>query len=95
MSANVQNDFNWIESALKEQKSKGNDFLVGKGLTIADVMMQFSIEFIFARKLGTGEDVSKWTETNAWLKKTMERPAYKKAVEKSGYTLESYGKFKT
>ena len=93
LSANVQNDMKWIEGALKEQKSSGKEWLVGDNLSVADIMVQFSIEFIFARKLGTTS--SEWPETEAWLKRTMERPAYKKAVERSGYTLESYGKFKT
>lgn len=95
MSANIQNDFKWIESALKEQKEKGNEYLVGKGLTVADIMMGFSIEFILKRNLGIGDHDGQWSETKAWLKRCLDRPAYKKAVERSGYTLESYGKFKT
>lgn len=86
LSADIHNDLDWIESALKEQKSKGNEFLVGDGLTVADIMMQFSIEFIFKWKLGTRG--GNWPETEAWLKRTMARPAFKKAVEKSGYTLD-------
>lgn len=93
MSGNVQNDFNWIESALKEQKQIGNDFLVGDTLSVADIMMQFSIEFILERELGT--ERGRWPETEAWLKRTQERSAYKKAVERSGYTLDSKGQFKT
>ncbi|KAK5078796.1 hypothetical protein LTS08_004056 [Lithohypha guttulata] len=93
MSANVQNDLKWIESALKEQKERGNEFLVGKTLTAADIMMGFSIEFIFTRKLGT--QGGNWPETEAWLARMLERSAYKKAVEKSGYTLDSKGEFRT
>lgn len=93
MSGNIRNDLNWIEGALKEQKQKGHDFLVGDGLTVADVMMGFSIEFIFTRKLGTGN--GNWPETKAWLERVMARPGYKKAVEKSNYTLDSKGQFKT
>ena len=93
LSTNVQNDLNWLEGTLKEQKKNGKEYIVGDGLTVADVMMQFSIEFIFTRKLGTaGGD---WPETKAWLERVMKRPAYKKAVEKSSYTLDSKGKFKT
>lgn len=95
MSANVLNDMKWIEGALKEQKDKGNDYLVRKSLTVADIMMGFSIEFILTRKLGTGDHDGQWPETKAWLKRCMNRPAYKKAVERSGYTLESHGMFKT
>ena len=85
MSGNVQNDLNWLEGALKEQKSKGNEFLVGNQLTVADIMMGFAIEFIFARKLGTGDKT--WPEIEAWLHRLLQRPAYKTAAEKSGYSL--------
>lgn len=90
LSTNVHNDLNWIENELKTNKT---DFLIGNEVTIADIMMQFTIEFIFTRKLGT--EGGNWPETEKWLARTMERPAYKKAVEKTGYTLDSKGQFKT
>lgn len=95
LSANVHNDLNWIESALVEQKKKGHEYLVGEGLTVADVMMQFSIEFIFTRELGVKGMGGSWPETRAWLGRCMARSAFKTAVEKSGYTLDSKGQFKT
>lgn len=95
LSANVHNDLNWIESTLVEQRGNGKEYLVGDALTVADVMMQFSIEFIFKRELGVKGKGGEWPETRKWLARCMERPAYKKAVERSGYTLESHGQFKT
>lgn len=41
MSRNTQNDLSWLEGVLKEQKSKGYEWIVGKGLTVADIEMQF------------------------------------------------------
>lgn len=93
MSPNVQNDFRWIEGALKEQKAKGSGFLVGNGLSVADIMMVFSVEFIFERKLGMRK--GEWPETEAWLGRMMGRDAYKRAVGRSGYTLDSGGLFRT
>lgn len=95
LSANVHNDLNWIETALKEQRARGHDYLVGDRLTVADVMMQFSIEFIFARELGIKGKLAAWPETRAWLERTMRRPAYQRAVKKTGYTLDSKGEFRT
>lgn len=90
LSNNVNNDFRWIEGTLSQNKT---DYLVGNELTAADIMVQFMVEFITTRKLGT--DGSEYPETMKWLKRTMDRPAYKKAVEKTGYTLDSKGKFRT
>lgn len=97
MSANVHNDLRWIESTLKDQRNKDKDFLVGDGMSVADIMMQFSVEFIFTRKLGLGMDDAEkmYPETTAWLKRTMARQTYKNAVDKTGYTLDSKGQFKT
>lgn len=95
LSANVHNDLNWIENTLVEQAGKGKEYLVGEGFTVADVMMQFTIEFIFTRELGIKGMDDKWPETRKWLKRCMDRPAFKKAVEKTGYTLESKGAFRT
>ncbi|KAI1625326.1 glutathione S-transferase [Exophiala viscosa] len=80
LSTNVHNDFDWFESELE-----GKEYLVGKTVTAADILMGFNIEFIFARKLGTeGGD---WPNVTKWLSRVQQREAYKKAVEKSGYSL--------
>lgn len=93
MAANVLNDFRWIEGALKEQKRKGSEFLVGSELSVADIMMGFSVEFILERKLGT--ERGGWPETEAWLGRMRGRSAYMRAVERNGYTLDSKGQFRT
>lgn len=86
LSNNVKNDFNWLETELKEQKSKGQKFLVSDEVSGADIMMQFSIQFIFARKLGVSADGT-YPETEAWLKRTEETSGYQAAVKKTDYNL--------
>jgi len=93
LSGNVVNDFKWIEGALKAQREQGREYLVGEGLSVADVMMQFSVEFILERGLGVKK--GSWPETEAWLERTMVRDGFKIAVDKSGYTLDSKGQFRT
>jgi glutathione S-transferase len=41
LSKNVKNDLGWLESTLKAQRRKGRDWIVGDGITIADIQMQF------------------------------------------------------
>ncbi|KAK8165315.1 glutathione S-transferase [Phyllosticta citrichinensis] len=82
MSKNVKNDFGWLESEL--EKSLGG-FLVGKEVTVADVMMQFGVRFIFEKELGTKRD--RWPRTEEWLKRCEECEAYKRAVKKTGHVF--------
>lgn len=81
---NVCGSLEWLEAELKDGPSHGQ-FLVGTDLTAADIMMGFSIEIIFAMKVGT--ERQKWPMTSKWLANMMDRNAYKKAVEKTGYSL--------
>jgi hypothetical protein len=48
-------------------------------------MMGFSAEFILMRKLGTGE--RRWPAVETWLQNIESQESYKKAVEKTGYSL--------
>jgi hypothetical protein len=51
-----------------------------------------SIEFMFERKLGVDPSNDEFSEIKAWLARTKEEEGYRKAVERTGYTLE--GDFK-
>lgn len=82
MSANVQNDLSWLETELS--LSEGG-FLCGEQLTSADVMMLFSVEFIFERDLGVRE--REWSGIRAWMERCKGREAWRRAVEKTGYRL--------
>ena len=108
LSKNVRNDLGWLEGTLKDQRAKGRNWVVGDTVTIADIQMQFryatcaslpllnplknSIEFIFERKLGIDPAANEFPEIASWLRRTKEEKAYKKAVQRTGYTLE--GNFK-
>ncbi|KEF63287.1 uncharacterized protein A1O9_01264 [Exophiala aquamarina CBS 119918] len=83
LSSNVHNDFAWLEHELA---ASSDNFLVGGHLTAADIIMGFSIEFIFARKLGTERD-GRWPRIQHWLDRIRDEPSYKKAVERTGYKL--------
>ncbi len=68
LSPNIQNDLNWLES-----EGAGRQCLVGNDVTAADILMGFSIESIFARKLGTeGGD---WPNVRKWLEGLQQREA--------------------
>lgn len=47
---------------------------------------------MFERKLGVDPAKTEFPEINAWMARTKEEAGYKKAVKKTGYTLE--GDFK-
>lgn len=90
LAVNVGNDFAWLEGALQ---GNGSGWLVGDGLTAADIVMQFSVQFIMERKLGVGgRGEGKWPEVEKWLARTEGTESYKRAVERTGYTLD--GDFK-
>lgn len=85
ISVNIQKDLEWLEDELSSSKS---GWIVGDHLTAADIMMHFSVQFILERKLGTDDgDDKKWPKVKEWLKKCESQDAYKRAVEKSGYSL--------
>lgn len=89
LSANVHNSFGWLEGELKAQKAQGSGWLVGTGLTAADIVLQFSVQFIMERKLGVGgRGEGKWPEVVAWLERTEAMEVYQRAVDKTGYTLD-------
>ncbi|CAN8100136.1 unnamed protein product [Discula destructiva] len=89
LSANVHNSFDWLEGELESQKARGSGWLVGDDLTAADIVLQFSVQFIMERKLGVGgRGEGRWPEVEAWLQRTEAAEAYLKAVDKTGYTLD-------
>ncbi|CCT71989.1 related to GTT1-glutathione S-transferase [Fusarium fujikuroi IMI 58289] len=80
----VHEAMQWFEAELESGPTKGQ-FIVGTGLTAADIMMGFSIECIFAMKLGT--ESQDWPLISKWLANIKERKAYRTAVEKTGYSM--------
>nr|POF00940.1 glutathione s-transferase 3 [Quercus suber] len=82
LSVNVQKDLDYLEREL--QKSPGK-FLFGDAVTAADCMMEFTVDFVFARELGTKG--GSWPRVNEYLKDLHAVPTWKQAVEKTGHKL--------
>jgi glutathione S-transferase len=82
MSVNVQNDLSWLETELSLSQGA---FLCGDHVTAADIMMQFSAEFILERELGTGG--REYPGIRRWMESCRGTEGYKRAVEKTGYKL--------
>lgn len=82
MSANVQNDLSWLETELSLSTGR---FLCGDHVTAADIMMQFSADFILIRELGT--QGKEYPNINKWLEDCKNTDSYKRAIEKTGHKL--------
>lgn len=70
----IANHLSYIDGALK-----GREFIVGDGLTGADIQMSFVGEVA-----GAFGQRAKYPNLDAWTRRLHERPAYKKAIEKGG-----------
>lgn len=55
LAINVCKDLDWLEKELEERK-----FLAGGRVTAADTMVLFGVQFIFARDLNGGREVSRF-----------------------------------
>lgn len=83
MSANVHKAMDWLEDTLGANSAGG--WIVGDHLSAADIMTHFSASFLLARQLGTRGKT--WPNIKAWIEKCEATESYKRAVQKSGYTL--------
>ncbi|PVH78607.1 glutathione S-transferase [Cadophora sp. DSE1049] len=79
---NVLRDLEWLEGELV-----GRKFLAGEGLSAADTMCAFSVQFIFARGLGGKIEPGRFKNVERWLKNCEETESWKRAVEKTGHQL--------
>jgi glutathione S-transferase len=78
IDSEVANQLSYMENALK-----GRDYLVGKGLTGADVQVVFVLEAADASGL-----LKDYPALRHYLNAMQARPAYKRAIEKGGeYSL--------
>jgi glutathione S-transferase len=84
LAINIGRDLDWLESELKANAGR---FLVGDGVTAADTMNAFGIQFVFARDLSLGRKVSEWPAIEKWLKDCEDTQSWKKAVQKTGHDL--------
>lgn len=86
LKGNIIKDFDYLEKTLISNQGQ---WILGKGLTVADVMMHFSITFILARELGTKGKT--WETINKWIKTCEKEISFSKAVEATGYDLSQSG----
>ena len=78
IESEIANHLSYIDGALN-----GRQFIVGDGLTGADIQMSFVGEVA-----GAFGQRAKYANLDAWTKRLHDRPAYKRAIEKGGaYSL--------
>lgn len=82
LSVNVQKDLDYLESELGKSSGK---FLFGDLITAADCMMEFTLDFLTARELGTKG--GSWPKVQEYLKVCHGTPTWKKAADKTGHKL--------
>lgn len=76
----VQHDLDWLEEQLR---NGATTYLAGNEVTVADTMMVFSVQDIFANKLGTAGRA--WPRINEWLKHVESGEIYQRALQRTGY----------
>ena len=81
LTPNVTNDLRWVEKTLNEN----GGWLVGGKLTAADIMTEFSVDWLLERELGAKK--GDFPTIDRWLDRCHETESWKRAVEKSGHTL--------
>ncbi|MET0293515.1 MAG: glutathione S-transferase [Phenylobacterium sp.] len=78
IEAELANHLGYLDQALA-----GRDYLMGDGLTGADVQLSF-----VAEAAGMARELDKYPNLSAWLARLHARPAWRKALEKGGpYSL--------
>lgn len=90
MAVNVQKDLDWLEGELakgEEMEGQGRRWLVGNSLTVADIMMVFSVDYILFKGLAKPEKGQAWKRTEKWLQSCKKEAGFQKALKKTGYQL--------
>lgn len=78
LADNVQNDLNYLESSLKANKS---GYLVGDNLTLADIMVAFSAQFVLVRGLGAKWADDDYPTIKSWIRNLRKREGWQKATK--------------
>lgn len=84
LKGNVERDFDWLEGELGRQPGR---FLVGDAVTAADVMMEFSVDFILTRKLGVHATGDRWRKIGEYVAACQGNERWKAAQRKTGHRL--------
>ena len=86
IKVNILKDMDYLQNCLEKDDSK---WLCGNNLSVADMMLHFSVTFVLARKLGTKG--RQWNLVDRWIEDCEKEESYKKAVKKTGYDLSQPG----
>ena len=78
----IQHDLDWLENELSRSSTK---YLVGDEVTLADAMMIFPLQVIFANKIGT--EGKSWPKVQQWLKNAESGEGYQRTVKRTGHRV--------
>lgn len=86
LAVNVNNDLNFVEAALAK-----NTYVVGEALTLADIMLAFSAQFVLARGLGAKWEESTYPNIKRWIRMLRKREGWRLASKQGedSYTLDA------
>lgn len=84
----MNNDLKYLEEELSRNPS---GFLVGAGVSLADIMVAFSAHFVLVRGLGAKWSEDTFPNIKKWIRKLQAREAWKKAAQQGeeSYTLDA------
>ncbi|KAK3678402.1 hypothetical protein LTR78_001699 [Recurvomyces mirabilis] len=82
IAVNVQKDLAFFQAEIGKSKGK---FLFGENLTAADIMIEFSLDFILARELGV--KAQDWPKVKEYIQACQSTASWQKAQKKTGHKL--------
>lgn len=88
LSVNVKKDLKFLEDALK---SNNSGYLHGKDITLADIMVAFSAQFVLARGLGAKWENDDYPNIKDWIVRLRKRDGWQRAVQRGedSYTIDA------